>query len=55
MFGIYIAMSIIQGGAGIPVFHSCVFEYLTTGKYLGFMPDDQIPDFQISRLVDQVC
>ena len=48
-------MSIVQGGAGIPVFHPSVYEYICTGTYLGQVADAvAIPDMEVRNLLDNV-
>lgn len=47
-------MSIVQGGSGFPVFLPGVYHYLTTGEYLGVIPDSQVPDTQVRQLLLQV-
>ncbi len=49
------AMSIVQGGSGIPAFHPSVYRYICTGTYLGVMDDDTaIPDEQVRTLLRDV-
>lgn len=53
--GVYITMSIIQGGRGFPVLHPCIYNYLWSGKYVGScMADDEIVHGSIRQLVKEV-
>ena len=48
-------MSIVQGGSGIPVFHSSVYQYMCKGTYLGLVDDDMaIPDREVQTLLTEV-
>ena len=54
-FGMYVAMSIVQGGRGFPVLHTCVYNYMWSGKYIGgHMTDDGIMQSSIRSLVEEV-
>jgi hypothetical protein len=54
LIGKVVAMSIVQGGSGFPVFLPGLYHYLTTGEYLGVMSDSQVPDAQVRELLLQV-
>lgn len=55
MIGKLVAMSIVQGGSGLPIFHPAVYHYLTTGVYLGQVTaDDEVPDPQVRLLLNEV-
>ena len=54
LIGKVVAMSIVQGGSGFPVFLPGLYHYLTTGEYLGLISDSQAPDTQVRELLLQV-
>ena len=53
--GAFTAMSIVQGGPGLPIFSEAVLEYFSFGKVTGAQiePDD-LP-FQLKYLFDEVA
>ena len=55
MIGKLVAVSVVQGGSGLPIFHPAVYHYLTTGVYLGQVTtDDEVPDPQVRILLNEV-
>lgn len=49
------AMSIVQGGSGMPIFHSSVYKYVCSGTCLGLVDDDDaVPDTQVRILLNEV-
>ena len=55
MIGIYVAMSVIQGGSGLPVFSQHLYSYLTTGKYINLeIKNEDVPDLGARALLQQV-
>ncbi len=48
------AMSIVQGGSGIPAFHPSVYRYICTGTYLGVRDDTAVPNEQVRTLLREV-
>ena len=55
LIGKVVATSIVQGGPGLPVFHPAVYNYWTTGDYLGQVVDiDAVPETQVRELLKQV-
>ena len=55
MIGVLTAMSVIQGGPGMPIFSPGIFEYLVTGQYLTRgVCDDDVPDPEVQTLLLEV-
>ncbi|XP_064389314.1 uncharacterized protein LOC135337323 isoform X2 [Halichondria panicea] len=48
------AMSIVQGGSGIPAFHPSVYRYICTGTYLGVRDDTAVPNEQVRTLLREI-
>ena len=45
ILGVYVAMSIAQGGYGFPILHPIVYNYIIMGKYIGVsLIDERVPD-----------
>ncbi len=54
--GMYVAMSIMQGGPGIPVPSPAFYMYWINGCYLDMdLKDDDVPDPAVRELLAQVC
>ncbi len=53
--GKLIAMSIVQGGSGIPALHPSVYNYIATGQYIGQVVNDkEVADAEVRILLEQV-
>ena len=53
--GTFVAMSIIQGGFGLPIFSQHLYSYLVTGKYVNLeINNDDVPDPAAQALLKQV-
>ena len=55
IIGTFVAMSIIQGCSGLPIFSLHLYSYLVTGKYVNLeINDDDVPDLAAQALLQQV-
>ena len=55
MIGTYVAMSILQGGSGLPVFSRHLYSYLTNGKYVNLdIKNEDVPDLAVQALLHHV-
>lgn len=55
ILGMYVAVSIPQGGYGFPILHPIVYNFITMGKYIGVsLIDEHVPDPFISHLVKEI-
>ncbi|XP_065892745.1 uncharacterized protein [Dysidea avara] len=53
--GTFVAMSIIQGGFGLPIFSQHLYSYLVTGKYVNLeINNDDVPDPAAQALLKQI-
>ena len=53
--GAYAAMSMIQGGPGLPIFANAMLEYFSSGTVSGIQIQlDNLP-LQLKSLFEQVC
>lgn len=56
MIGSLVAMSIVQGGPGFPLFLPQVVTYISTGHYdVEPLTDTDVPDWQVQYLLTEVC
>lgn len=54
-FGVYVGMSIAQGGCGLPFLHSSVYEYLVSGKCTSIVVDVcDMPEPHLMEVVQKV-
>ena len=55
MIGTFVAMSIIQGGSGLPIFSQHLYSYLTSGKYINLdIKNEDVPDLGVQALLHHV-
>ena len=55
MIGTYVAMSILQGGPGLPVFSRHLYSYLTSGKYINLdITNEDVPDLAVQTQLHYV-
>jgi len=54
--GQYIAMSVVQGGCGLPCLAEPVYEYICSGKCTNLDVDnEEIPDPDLKFVIQKVC
>ena len=52
--GVFVVLSIAYGNSGIPFLAEPVFDYISTNSYCMAIPESQIPDIELQRVVCQV-
>ena len=55
MIGTYVAMSILQGGSGLPVFSQHLYSYLTSGKYINLdIKNEDVTDLAVQAQLHKI-
>ena len=55
MLGMYIGMSVLQGGPGLPVFSKHLYDYITNGEYLNLNIEiSDVPEPGVRILLQKV-
>ena len=54
--GMYLVLSIIQGGAGYPFMSRCMFDHIATESHnVKSIPASMVPDAMLRFVVEKVC
>ena len=54
--GMYIGMSVLQGGPGLPVLSKYLYNYLTNGEYINLdIKISDVPEPGARALLEKVC